>query len=264
MQITAEPPVFFLVGLLLLCTQRSSPVARPAGAARLPLCTRCPRRCCRPGAQGEGRRRSAGGRGGGVQPGGGAHQVHGGHGAGPHPVGQPQGQEPTGPHRGLLPRWAGGRAQQADGAAGQRAHGAASCCMACCMATAVPPPPARHGTASCCMACCMATAVLPPPASPPAQPPSPFTCRRPPRRHHQPGAQPALPQVLPLHRRLDGARLERGPQDAHHDHQVPRRLPHRRRLEPHAVRQLQKGHRGRGGRELLLVLGVWRGGAAAC
>lgn len=90
---------------------------------------------------------------------------------------------------------------------------------------------------SSCRAGCMRTQVLEQEAGAvcPDSHPRPCTCRRPPLRHLLAGAQPPLPQVLPLHRRLDSAHLERGPANAHHDHQVPRSLPHRRRLEPHAV-----------------------------
>ena len=50
------------------------------------------------------------------------------------------------------------------------------------------------------------------------------------------GAQPLLPQVLPLHWRLDRPHLERRLEDTYHDLQVPQQLPNRRALVTHEVR----------------------------
>lgn len=54
--------------------------------------------------------------------------------------------------------------------------------------------------------------------------------QRPPRAHLRPAPQPLQHQVLPVHRGLDGTRVDgrHGCQDAHPDHQVPRHLPHGR------------------------------------
>jgi hypothetical protein len=51
------------------------------------------------------------------------------------------------------------------------------------------------------------------------------------------GAQPLLPQVLPVRWRLERAYLERGPPNAHHLLQLRLRLRNRRALEPHEARR---------------------------